>query len=198
MAGVPEFIGRFRVIRSLGEGGMGSVYLAQDPKLDRSVAIKLLKEDSPDLRERFEREARTAAKLRHPNIVSIFDVDEYEDHPFIAMEYVPGETLAEIVKRRAPLSLGRKLLIVEEICRGLAHAHRQGIVHRDIKPANVMIDSDETVKILDFGIARIGGSEMTKSGMLVGTLGYMSPEQVSASAIDQRSDIFSVGAVFYE
>ena len=198
MAGLPEFIGRFRVIRALGEGGMGSVYLAQDPKLDRNLAIKLLKDDSPDLRGRFEREARTAARLRHPNIVSIFDVDEFDGHPFIAMEYVPGETLAEIIKRRAPLSLTRKLVIADELCRGLAHAHRQGIVHRDIKPANVMIDSDETVKILDFGIARIGGSEMTKSGMLVGTLGYMSPEQVSASAIDQRSDIFSVGAVFYE
>src|SRR6185295_5866010 len=138
MAGLPEFIGRFRVIRALGEGGMGSVYLAQDPKLDRNLAIKLLKDDSPDLRGRFEREARTAARLRHPNIVSIFDVDEFDGHPFIAMEYVPGETLAEIIKRRAPLSLTRKLVIADELCRGLAHAHRQGIVHRDIKPANVM------------------------------------------------------------
>jgi eukaryotic-like serine/threonine-protein kinase len=177
---------------------MGALYLAEDPRLDRSVAIKLLKEDSDELRERFAREARTAARLRHNNIVWVFDVDEFKGQPFIAMEYIPGETLAEMIRRRAPIALGRKLQMMEDLCSGLAYAHRAGIIHRDVKPANIMVDSEGTLKILDFGIARLGTSSMTVAGTLMGTLNYMSPEQVVGHAIDARSDIFAVGAVFYE
>ncbi len=198
MSSVPEAIGRFRVVRPLGEGGMGSLYLAQDPRLDRPVAIKLLKDDSDELRERFAREARTAARLRHVNIVSVFEVDEFEGQPFIAMEYIPGETLAEMIRRRAPISLVRKLQMMEDLCAGLAYAHRAGIVHRDIKPANIMIDSEGTLKIVDFGVARLGASSMTSAGTLVGTVNYMSPEQVTGTGVDARSDIFAVGAVCYE
>ena len=198
MESVPELIGRFRVIRQLGQGGMGTLYLAQDPRLERPVAIKLLKEDSAELRERFAREARTAANLRHVNIVSIFDVDEFNGQPFIAMEYIPGETLGEMIRRRAPLPLGRKLQLIEDLCAGLAYAHRAGIIHRDIKPANIMVDSEGTLKILDFGIARVVASAMTLVGTLIGTVNYMSPEQISGRKIDLRSDIFAVCAVFYE
>jgi hypothetical protein len=195
---VPDFIGRFRVTSPLGQGGMGTLYLAQDPTLERPVAIKVLTEDSGDLRERFAREARTAARLRHPNIVQVFDVGTFEGRPFIAMEYIPGETLGEMIRRRAPIGIARKLELMEDVCAGLAHAHRNGIIHRDVKPANIMVDSDGVVKILDFGIARLGDSSMTQAGMLVGTVNYMSPEQVSGEPVDTRSDIFAVGAVFYE
>ena len=177
---------------------MATLYLAQDPRLERSVAIKLLKEDSEALRERFAREARTAARLRHVNIVSIFDVDEFDGQPFIAMEYIPGETLAEMIRRRAPIGLARKVEMMADLCTGLAFAHRAGIIHRDIKPANIMVDSEGTLKILDFGIARFGGSSLTQAGTLMGTLNYMSPEQVTGQELDARSDIFAVGAVFYE
>ncbi|HJR60215.1 MAG TPA: protein kinase, partial [Vicinamibacterales bacterium] len=179
---------------------MGALFLAHDPDIDRLVAIKVLREglDTGDLRERFRREARAAGRLRHPNIVTIFDVGEYEGQPFIAMEYLPGETLAELIKRKAPLSLRRKLKLLEEVCDGLAYAHKSGIVHRDVKPANLMVEPDGVLKILDFGIVRIAESGMTQAGMLVGTLNYMSPEQVSGAQVDLRSDIFAVGAVGYE
>jgi len=177
---------------------MGTLYLAQDTRLNRHVTIKVLKEDSDELRERFAREARTAAGLRHVNIVGIFDVDEFDGQPYIAMEYIPGETLGEMIRRRAPIALARKLQMMEDLCSGLAYAHRAGVIHRDVKPANIMVDSEGTLKVLDFGIARLGGSAMTQAGTLMGTLNYMSPEQVAGQTIDTRSDIFAVGAVFYE
>jgi tetratricopeptide (TPR) repeat protein len=198
----PVSIGRYQVVRRLGSGGMGSLYLARDPELDRLVAIKLVKDNLADedeeLRARFAREARSVARLHHPNIVTVFDVGELEGRPFIAMEYIPGESLAEMIRRRAPLSLLQKLTLLEELCSGLAHAHKAGIVHRDVKPANLMVDQDGTLKIVDFGIARLAESTMTKSGMLIGTLNYMSPEQLSGEPVDARTDIFAVGAVFYE
>src|SRR5215218_2596763 len=151
-------IGPYEVVRPLGKGGMGSVFVARDPAIDRLVAIKLLRDgiDSPELRERFKREARSAGRLRHPNIVTIFHVGEFEARPFIVMEYIPGETLAEIIKQQSPLTIGRKIRIIEEMCRGLAYAHKAGIVHRDVKPLNILVDTEGSVKILDFGIARIG------------------------------------------
>ena len=196
----PAYIGRYKVVERIGQGGMGSLFLAHDPIIDRLVAVKVLREglDNPALRERFRREARAAGRLRHPNIVTIFDVGDHEDQPFIAMEYLPGETIAELIRRRAPLSLSRKLALVEGICDGLAYAHKSGIVHRDIKPANLMVDPEGGVKILDFGIVRIAESGMTQAGMVVGTLNYMSPEQIAGSPVDLRSDIFAVGAVAYE
>ncbi|MGB7218235.1 MAG: protein kinase [Vicinamibacterales bacterium] len=193
-------VGRYQIVEKLGQGGMGSLYLARDPAIDRLVAIKLLRDDfdSQELRERFAREARSAGRLRHPNIVVVFDVGEHEGQPFIAMEYIPGETLSAIIKRGTSLAASRILLIVEDICSGLDYAHGAGIVHRDVKPANIMIDSSGVVKILDFGIAHVAESGMTKSGSVVGTLNYMAPEQVLGRPIDRRCDVFAVGAVLYE
>jgi TonB family protein len=194
------FIGRYQVLEKIGEGGMGSLFLARDPAIDRLVAIKLLRRglDTEALRERFSREARAAGRLRHPHIVTIFDVGEHDGDPFIAMEFLPGETVAELVRDGARLSLSRRLKLLEELCDGLAYAHRAGIVHRDIKPANLMVDADGILKILDFGIVRLAESGMTQAGVLVGTINYMSPEQVLGGTVDHRSDIFSVGLVAFE
>jgi serine/threonine protein kinase len=197
----PVTIGRYQVVRTLGVGGMGAVYLARDPDLDRALAIKLVKDGlsgEPELLERFMREAKSAAKLRHPNIITVFDIGEHEGRPFIAMEFIPGESLSDIIKREPRLNPGWVLRWMEGLCQGLAHAHSAGVVHRDIKPANLMIDKDGNLKIVDFGIARAGESQLTRSGVLIGTTNYMSPEQVLGAPTDHRSDIFAVGAVFYE
>jgi serine/threonine-protein kinase len=198
VAEVPAVIGRYQIRDRIGQGGMGSLYVGWDPMLERQIAIKLLRDDSDELRERFAREARAVARLRHRNIVTIFDVGEQDGHPFIAMEYIHGETLAELIRTPSALSTARKLQLMEELCDGLGFAHKAGIVHRDVKPANVMVEHDGVVKILDFGIARIAESGMTQAGMLIGTLNYMSPEQVAGQVVDRRSDIFAVGAVLYE
>ena len=196
---LPEAIDRYRVRERLGQGGMGALFLALDPAIDRLVAIKVLRVDNPDIRERFQREARLAARLQHPNIVTVYDVGEHDGQPFIAMEYIPGETLAELIRRRAPLDTRQRVEMVIEICSGLAFAHKHGIVHRDIKPANLILSRDSNIlKILDFGIARAGESGLTQVGMVIGTPNYMSPEQVRGEAIDHRSDIFAVGLVLYE
>ncbi len=179
---------------------MGSLFLARDPAIDRLVAIKLLRHglDTEALRERFSREARAAGRLRHTHIVTIFDVGEHDGTPFIAMEFLAGETVAELIRNGARLSLSRRLRLLEELCDGLSYAHRAGLVHRDIKPANLMVDADGVLKILDFGIVRVGDSGMTQAGALVGTVNYMSPEQVVGGTVDHRSDIFAVGLVGYE
>ena len=179
---------------------MGAVYLARDPDLDRNVAIKVLRDPlvEDELLQRFLREARATASLRHENLVTIYQVGQHEHQPFIAMEYVDGTTLSEIIKQRQPLPVAQKLSYLEQICAGLHHAHRSGIVHRDIKPANVMVDSHGLIRILDFGIARAANSGMTTDGSLMGSLNYMSPEQMVGRAVDYRSDIFSVGALAYE
>jgi hypothetical protein len=195
----PVTIGRYQVRDRLGQGGMGVLYLALDPAIDRLVALKVLRVDNEEMRERFLREARLAARLQHPNIVTIYDVGSHDGQPFIAMEYISGETLAELIQRRAPLAVERKLELMLDACQGLAYAHRHGIVHRDIKPANLMVGRDAGVlKVLDFGIARGADSTLTQVGMLMGTPNYMSPEQVEGRTIDQRSDIFAIGLVFYE
>ncbi len=196
---MPQAIDRYRVRERLGQGGMGALFLALDPAIDRLVAIKVLRVDNPDVRERFQREARLAARLQHPNIVTVYDVGEHDGQPFIAMEYIPGETLAELIRRRAPLDTRQRVELIIEICSGLAFAHKHGIVHRDIKPANLIVSRDSNIlKILDFGIARAGESGLTQIGMVIGTPNYMSPEQVRGDAIDHRSDIFAVGLVLYE
>jgi serine/threonine protein kinase len=193
-------VGRYRVVTLIAHGGMGSLYLAHDPALDRRIAIKLLQKafDDEAARERFAREARAAGRLRHPNIVTVFDVGEHDSRPFIAMEYVPGETLDQLIRRRTPLSIANRLLILEDLCAGLQFAHTQGIVHRDIKPANVILDVAGTIKILDFGLAHAPDSGITKAGDQLGTLNYMSPEQVVGAHLDHRSDIYAVGALAYE
>jgi serine/threonine protein kinase len=178
---------------------MGDVYLAHDPNLERPVAIKVLRsahQDDLDFRARFEREARAVARLRHPNIVIIFDFGVDEESPFMAMEYIAGITLKELLAGVPVPPLVRRLEVVEDLCRGLAHAHRHEIIHRDIKPVNLMIDGEGVLKILDFGIARIGESQ-TQSGIM-GTFPYMSPEQALGLEIGKASDIFAVGSVLYE
>jgi eukaryotic-like serine/threonine-protein kinase len=196
----PRTLGRYEVVDLISQGGMGALYRARDPRIGRYVAIKLLRPgyDTEELRDRFSQEARAAGILSHPNIVTIYDVGEHDGLPFIAMEYVRGETFADLVCLRPPLSLLRKLQLTEEVCAGLAHAHEAGIVHRDIKPANLIVGPEGTVKILDFGIAKLSATGNTVPGSILGTLNYMSPEQVKGVAVDARADIFSVGAVLYE
>jgi hypothetical protein len=195
---IPRLIGRYEIQRAIGTGGMGDLYLARDPMIDRLIAIKLLRDgiDSPEILERFSREARSAGRLHHPNIVTIFDVGEHEGRPFIAMEFVQGETLSTIIGRRPALPLAQKLGWMEALCAGLHYAHRAGIVHRDMKPANVIVEDGGGPKILDFGIAHIAATGITHGP--IGTLNYMAPEQIDGHAIDSRTDIFSLGALFYE
>jgi serine/threonine-protein kinase len=194
-------IGRYRIIEKVGQGGMGVVYRAHDTLLERVVALKIIStsiEDNPDLRERFFREARAAGQLSHRNIITIHDLGEHEGQPFLSMEFLNGEDLQHRLARQEAMSLRRKLEIASEICDGLSYAHRRGLVHRDVKPANIFITDDGVVKLLDFGLARMVTSELTRSNMMMGTLNYMSPEQVRGERTDHRADIFSFGVVLYE
>jgi serine/threonine protein kinase len=196
----PTAISRYQVLKRLDEGGTGTVYLARDPAIDRLVAIKLMRHGCADagLRERFMREARSAGRLKHTNIVTIFDVGDHDEQPFITMELVQGVTLHDLIRRRAALSLGRKLELMDELCAGLQYAHRAGVIHRNVKPKNLMMDDDGVLKILDFGIAHVGGSGPGGPGALTGTVNYLSPEQIGGHVVDARADMFSAGAVFYE
>lgn len=196
---LPRWVGRYEVRNRLGHGGMGVVYLAVDPRLNRPVAVKLLlRVDNPEMRERFLREAYAVARLDHRNIVKIFDIGDHEGQPFFAMEYIEGETLAEVIQRRKPLPVARKVRLIAEVCEGLALAHKAGVIHRDIKPANVMVTPSGSTKIIDFGIARIVDSDMTQTGCVPGTPNYLSPEQVEERTANELSDMFAVGLVLYE
>jgi tetratricopeptide (TPR) repeat protein len=195
-----ERIGRYVIQRRVGRGGMGTLYLAQDPVLDRLVALKLFLGDLelPDARDRFVREARSAAALNHPNIVTIYDYGEYSSQPYIVMEFIQGETLSDVIRRKAPFSTATRLRWITELCAGVGYAHSGGIIHRDIKPANLMVDAYGRLKVLDFGIARMRGTLASNGTALIGTPGYMAPEQIRGGAIDHRSDLFSIGVVCYE
>ncbi len=196
----PSVIGRYKVTRLLGRGGMGEVYLAHDPVLDRELAVKLIGAGikDPHARRRLVDEARAAGRLRHPNIVTIFDAGEHEGNPYIAMEYVVGDSLRSLIERRAPFSQGRKLLLMEGACAGLAHAHRENVVHFDVKPDNLMVDGRVGIKVLDFGVARVLKSEVLVTQHVAGTLRYMSPEQLTGKPLDRRSDVFSLGCSLFE
>jgi hypothetical protein len=196
----PSSIARYTVVQPIAAGGMGEVFLARDEKLDRLVAIKLLRDgfDSDELLGRFEEEARNVAKLTHPNIVTIYEYGTHDQKPYIAMEYVAGHSLAELIRRKVPLSLARRIRLIEEVCAGLGHAHKAHLVHRDVKPANLMVTTSGMVKVLDFGIAKLRGTDRTQKGMIVGTVNYMSPEQITGQPVDHRSDVFAVGAVLHE
>ena len=201
MSDLPAQIGRYDVERLLGEGGMGVLYLAADPVLARPVALKLLRVDSADLRRRFMREAQSAARIQHPNIVTIYDVGEHDGQLYIAMEYIDGDTLASLIRDDVPFSPIRKLDVIDDVADGLAFAHQRGIVHRDIKPANLMITRSGLVKVLDFGIARAvqAAHSIEMDGpTLVGTPAYMAPEVLEGSPADARADIYAVGLVTYE
>src|SRR5215212_1924988 len=195
------FDGRYRIVRKLGTGGMANVYLAEDQELGRRVAIKILDErhaSDEQFVERFRREAKNAAALSHPNIVSIYDRGEAEGTYYIAMEYLDGRTLKELLVRFGPPPIRIAVGYTRQILSGLAFAHRFGLVHRDIKPHNVLVDSAGHVKVTDFGIARSGSSQMTEAGSIIGTAQYLSPEQARGAPVDQRSDIYSVGVLLYE
>lgn len=204
---VPAAVGRYEVVRQLGEGGMGRVLLARDPNVGRLVAIKLVRGDfaNDEYRKRFWREARAAGRLRHPNIVTVYDVDELAGEPFMVMEYIAGRTLAELIARRDAGTLARRLELVESLCAGLAAAHAASVVHRDVKPANLMVDEHGVLKILDFGVARpaaldtdVTTTTLTAGHAIIGTVGYIAPECFTGSAADARSDMFAAAIVAYE
>jgi serine/threonine-protein kinase len=195
------FDGRYQVVRKLGAGGMANVYLAEDQELGRRVAIKILNDrhaNDEQFVERFRREAKNAAALSHPNIVSIYDRGEAEGSYYIAMEYLDGRSLKELIVSRGPAPITVAVEYARQILQALRFAHRHGIVHRDIKPHNVLVDADGRVKVTDFGIARAGTSQMTEAGSIVGTAQYLSPEQARGTNVDQRSDVYSLGIVLYE
>jgi TolA-binding protein len=197
----PSKIGKYDVIEVLGRGGMGVVYKATDPHLNRLVAIKMMTgafSDNPDLLKRFYREAQSTANLQHPNIVTVYDLGDLEGSPYLVMEYLEGETLDAVINSGRALTLLAKINFICDVCQGLAYAHHTGIVHRDIKPGNIMVLKSGGIKIVDFGIAHIGDKTVTRTGQLIGSLGYMSPEQVNGRPIDTRTDIFSAGVVLYQ
>jgi serine/threonine-protein kinase len=193
--------GRYRVIRKLGTGGMASVYLAEDQELGRRVAIKLLDErhaQDDQFVERFRREAESAAGLSHPNVVSIYDRGEAEGTYYIAMEYLEGQTLKELLVSRGPTPVRVAIDYTRQILSALDFAHRHGVVHRDIKPHNIVVAPDGRLKVTDFGIARSGSSQMTEAGSIIGTAQYLSPEQAQGKPVHPSSDLYSVGVVLYE
>jgi serine/threonine protein kinase len=194
--------GRYELLRPLGHGAMATVDLAHDVELDRQVALKRLAENlarDKDLERRFLREARLAARLAHPNVVRVFDVGEDDGRPFIAMEYVEGETLDEVVARRGRLRAAEVARIGTQMCAGLAAAHAARLVHRDVKPQNLLLGTDGVLKLGDFGIA-VGyeGTRLTLAGTVLGTAGYLAPEQARGEQVTAAADIYGVGAVLYE
>jgi serine/threonine protein kinase len=202
-ATMPDKIGRYQILERVGRGGMGVLYRAFDPNLDREVAVKVMladfSEDTEQMRPRFYREAKSAAKLQHRNIVTVFEFAEENNQPHIVMEFLRGSPLNSRMEEQPPLTLDDKLDIVTQLCSGLGYAHKEGIVHRDVKPANVFILQDGTVKLLDFGIAKLATSTLTRQGDVVGSAPYMSPEQIAgAQDLDGRSDVWSTGVLLYE
>ena len=199
---MPAKIGRFELVRVLGKGAQGTVYLALDPHLQRQVAIKTLHVGEGENRERSIKalldEARIVSKFQHPNIVTVYDAGEHEGSPYLVFEYVEGTTLAALLKKQAPLPVARAGEIAAQILDGIAYAHQKQIAHRDLKPANIMIDSNGTARIMDFGIARSMSQEKIPAAELFGTPFYMAPEYISHGVFDPRSDIFSVGMMLYE
>ena len=197
-----EGLGRYRVDHVLGSGGMALVYQARDEELDRPVAIKVLADNlaaDEAFRKRFLREARLAAQLAHPNVVQVYDSGEADGRPYIVMEYVDGETLAELLSRRGRLPPAEAVELALQVCAGLEHAHRAGLVHRDIKPQNVLIRDDGTVKIVDFGIARSAqGTQLTETGSVLGTAAYLAPEQAAGEEVTAATDVYALGVVLYE
>lgn len=198
-------LGRYQVIDILGKGAMGTVFRGVDPAINRAVALKTIRLDfvsdqteMAELRDRLFREAQAAGKLSHPNIVTIYDVGTEGNLQYIAMEYLEGQTLEQMIKKQVHISYKIIATIVSQICQALEYAHDQGIVHRDIKPANIMVLPDYSIKVMDFGIARVDSSSMTRTGIAMGTPNYISPELLQGKLADRRCDIFSLGVVIYE
>lgn len=203
-AGLPSHIGRYAVERLLGRGAMGVVCLAHDPVINRKVAIKWIRtdllssSDQQDYIERFQREAQTAGRCSHPNIVSIYDFEVQDGQPYLVMEFVEGQNLAQTLKAAGKFAPNDAVAVIRQVLDALACAHGTGVVHRDVKPANVLLLAGHRAKVTDFGIARLEISEATQIGMVIGTPNYMSPEQCRGDEVDSRSDLFSAGVVLYE
>src|ERR1700683_923349 len=194
--------GNYKIVDKIGEGGMGAVYKGIDMMLEREVAIKVLRPElarQPDIVERFRIEAVTLAKLNHPNIATLFNFFRQGDDYFMVMEFVRGETLDSRMRRSGTMAHEVAIPLFCQALDGIDHAHRLGIIHRDIKPANMMLTPSGSIKVMDFGIARVLGTDrMTKQGNIIGTIEYMSPEQVRGHETDSRSDIYSLGILLYE
>jgi serine/threonine protein kinase len=200
---LPDKIGRYQILERVGRGGMGVLYRGHDPVLDREVAVKVMltdfSDDTEQMRPRFFREAKAAAKLQHRNIVTVFEFAEENNQPHIVMEFLRGIPLNVRMEQTPALTLDDKLDVVAQLCSGLGYAHAQGVVHRDVKPANVFLLQDGSVKLLDFGIAKLSTSTLTRQGDVVGSAPYMSPEQVAGTQdLDGRSDVWSTGVLLYE
>jgi eukaryotic-like serine/threonine-protein kinase len=199
---LPAKIGKYDVIDVIGRGGMGVVYKANDPHLDRTVAIKMITSgfsENPALLKRFFVEAKSLASLVHPNIVTVYDLGDFNGNPYLVMQYLEGEDLEAALAARRQLSLLDKTNIIIQVCEGLSYAHQRNVIHRDIKPANIMLCQDSGIKIFDFGIAKMGDQNVTKTAsQIMGTLYYMSPEQVNGQPSDGRTDLFSTGVVLYQ
>ncbi|MES1211626.1 MAG: serine/threonine-protein kinase, partial [Acidobacteriota bacterium] len=200
-----QTVGRYRILGFLGAGAMGEVYLAEDPHIERKLAIKTVRlvgrpNEVDDRKKRLLREARAAGRLLHPNIVTLFDAGEVDGQLFLAFELVEGTDLAGRMETEPPLSLREVLRIVRQVAEALDFAHRQGIVHRDIKPSNILLDRANRVKVADFGIAKVTGqsTELTVAGSVMGSPQYLSPEQIRGDELDGRTDMFSLGVVLYE
>ena len=203
--GPPSTLGRYKVLKELGRGAMGVVYLGKDPTIQRFVAIKTMKLDEIDdadklqeVKARFFREAESTGRLSHPNIVTIFDAGEEHDLGYIAMEVLEGTTLKEWSRKPNLMPFDKLIPTLATVADALDYAHQQGVVHRDIKPANIMLTKDQVVKVMDFGIAKMASSSKTHTDIVLGTPTYMSPEQIAGKRVDGRSDIFSLGVVMFE
>jgi len=198
---VPVQIGKYEIIGLIGRGGMGVVYQGRDNALGRLVALKVMTSDlalDPEVHLRFLREARSVAALQHPNIVVVYELGEHNGSPFIAMEFLDGEPLDRLIRNHVPLTMLQKTDIILEVAKALQYAHDKGVIHRDVKPGNIMRLRDGSVKVVDFGIAHLADQTITKTGMVMGTLAYLAPEQLNGEGIDGRTDIFSLGVVLYE
>jgi serine/threonine protein kinase len=201
---VPEKIDRFIILEKIAEGAMGIIYKARDPELNDTVAIKVIQfypgmDDykREEYRKRFKREAQAARRLKHPNIVTIYDVNEYRSSPYIVMEYIDGISLDDIRKREWTIPLDRAIKYGKQLADALDYAHTRGVIHRDVKPSNILIDRNDNVRVVDFGIAKLVDSDLTQPYQILGSPSYMSPEQIMGGKIDGRSDVFSTGIVFY-
>ena len=198
-----EKLGRYEILSELGQGAMGVVYKAIDPLIERTVAIKtikldLSKDELDNFEERFYREAKSAGRLNHPNIVTIYDIGKSQDSAYMAMEFMEGRLLREILDAHTALSIDKIIEITAQIADGLAYAHENDVVHRDIKPANIMLVRDDVAKIMDFGIAQMPSGARTLAGTVLGSPKYMSPEQIVGKTLDGRTDIFALGVILYE
>ena len=194
--------GRYEIVEKLGEGAMGVVYRAKDSAIGRIVALKMLSAEvgaEEELHQRFQREAEAIGRLNHPNVVTVYDLGQHDGQLYMAMELLEGEDLRSLIDSRAEVPLADRVRILIQICEGLGYAHSKGVVHRDVKPANIHVSASGKVKLLDFGLARVAAREtITRRGVILGTPDYMAPEQAMGKGVDQRTDIFSAGAVFYE